>query len=107
MAYVKHKPQYRDVRTPNVRGIGRPRDIRKRLPDMRGKVLLPDNAGLPRKFPAFNVTPRAKPAFGRFAFSAPVEKSGKASFWYRGSPANLGRISGGMAAVMAAYELYW
>ena len=38
MAYVKHKPQYRDVRTSNVRGIGRPRDIRKRLPDMRGKV---------------------------------------------------------------------
>ena len=106
MAYVKHKPQYRDVRTPNVRGIGRPRDIRKRLPDMRGKVVLPDNSGLPRKYPAFNRTPRAKPAFGRFAFSAPVQRSGKASFWYRGSPANLGRIAGGMAAVMAAWELY-
>ena len=106
MAYVKHKPQYRNVRTPNAASIGRPRDIRKRLPDMRGKVLLPDNSGLPRKYPAFNVTTRAKPAFGRFAFSAPVQKSGKASFWYRGSPANLGRIAGGMAAVMAAWELY-
>lgn len=73
---------------------------------MRGKVLLPDKSGLPRKFPAFNRTPRAKAAFGRFAFSAPVQKSGKASFWYRGSPANLGRIAGGMAAVMAAWELY-
>jgi len=73
---------------------------------MRGKVLLPDKSGLPRKFPAFNVTPRKKPAFGRFAFSAPVQKSGKASFWYRGSPANLGRLAGGMSAVMAAWELY-
>ena len=106
MAYAKHKPQYRNVRTTNAASIGRPRDIRRRLPDARGKVLLPDNSGLPRKYPAFNRTPRAKPAFGRFAFSASVQKSGKASFWYRGSPANLGRVAGGMAAVMAAWELY-
>ena len=106
MAYVKHKPQYRNVRTTNVAPIGRPRDIRKRLPDMRGKVVLPDKSGLPRKYPLFNAAARAKPAFGRFAFSQPLPKAGRASFWYRGAAADLGRVAGGLAAVMAAYELY-
>ena len=109
MAYVKHKPQYRqyrNVRTTNAASIGQPRDIRRRLPDMRGKVVLPDKSGLPRKYPLFKSAGRAKPAFGRFAFSQPLSKAGGASFWYRGAAAYLGRVAGGLAAVMAAYELY-
>jgi len=73
---------------------------------MRGKVLLPDKSGLPRKYPLFNAGARSKPAFGRFAFSQPLAKAGRASFWYRGAAADLGRVAGGLAAVMAAYELY-
>lgn len=73
---------------------------------MRGKVVLPDKSGLPRKYPLFKSAGRAKPAFGRFAFSQPLAKAGRASFWYRGAAADLGRVAGGLAAVMAAYELY-
>ena len=105
MAYVKHKPQYRNVRTPNAADFGRPRDIRRRLPDARGKVILPDSSGLPRRFGG---TPKRAPAFGRanFTFSPPVMKAKPPSVWWRGGAAQLAPAMRGAAWFMAAYDIY-
>lgn len=107
MAYVKHKPQYRNVRTPDAASIGRPRDIRRALPDARGKVILPDSSGLPRAA-KFGGTPRVARPFGRagFSFSPPALSRAPASFWWRGGMAQIAPAMRGMAWAMAAYDIY-
>ena len=105
MAYVKHKPQYRNVRTPNAADFGRPRDIRRRLPDARGKVILPDKSGLPRRFGG---SPSRAPAFGKagFTFSPPAMKAAPSSMWWRGGAAQVAPAMRGVVWFMAAYDLY-
>lgn len=105
MAYVKHKPQYRNVRTPNAADFGRPRDIRRALPDARGKVILPDKSGLPRRFGG---VPKRAPAFGKagYTFSPPAMKAKPPSSWWRGGAAQLAPVMRNAMWFMAAYDIY-
>jgi len=108
MAYVKHKPQYRTPRSSGGRATGRPRDIRRVLPDARGKVILPDSTGLPRRASFGSPALAKRSAFGKAGstFSPPVMKGRAPSVWWRGGAAQLAPAMRGAVWFMAAYDIY-